>query len=430
MADNKKQDISILRMRHRGRTSQLWIYFGKFLRIFIYQNDWKVLPMAAVIAGMVSIVIGGKFNVTMEGTLMGALALACVSIWNGCFNSIQVICRERAIVKREHRSGMHVSAYVGAHMLFQAIICLMQTGITLYVCSVAGVKLGGEGLFNQYMIVDIGITIFLITYASDMVSLFLSAIVHTPMAAMTVMPFVLIFQLVFSGGFFTLPESLSIISKFTISHNGLQCIAAQGHYNDLPLATGWDTLYKMRDIEVSKDVTADQALGFLLNSDSDLVKEYLDRPATREMLLAQQGLALGERRLTGEADDTQLFLEGMSLYQEGLNLLQSGADPADAGEALVTVRELLEAYRNDPQFEEARQKSTHVQFKIGDVIDLIGKDRLKAVVTERGSEAAWKEDYELSRDNVLDCWLNLILFAIVFAALSVIALEFIDKDKR
>ena len=67
---------------------------------------------------------------------------------------------------------------------------------------------------------------------------------------------------------------------------------------------------------------------------------------------------------------------------------------------------------------------------VQDVIDLIGKDRLKAVVTERGSEAAWNEDYELSRDNVLDCWLNLICFAIVFAALSVIALEFIDKDKR
>ena len=78
------------RFRHRGRLAQVGIYFGKQARTFIYQNDWKVLPMAALIAGIVSMVIRGDFFRTMEGTLKGAFALTCVSIWNGCFNSIQV----------------------------------------------------------------------------------------------------------------------------------------------------------------------------------------------------------------------------------------------------------------------------------------------------------------------------------------------------
>ena len=47
----------------------------------------------------------------MEGTLMGAFAIACVCIWTGSFNSIQVICRERDVIKREHRAGMHISSY-------------------------------------------------------------------------------------------------------------------------------------------------------------------------------------------------------------------------------------------------------------------------------------------------------------------------------
>ena len=47
----------------------------------------------------------------MEGNLKGAFALTCVAIWNGCFNSIQSVCRERPIIKREHRSGMHISSY-------------------------------------------------------------------------------------------------------------------------------------------------------------------------------------------------------------------------------------------------------------------------------------------------------------------------------
>ena len=99
-----------LRMRYRGRVSQVPIYLGKLFRMFLYQNDWKVLPMAVLVAGLVGLVIRGRFLSTMEGTLMSALAIACACIWNGCFNSIQVICRERDVIKREHRSGMHISS--------------------------------------------------------------------------------------------------------------------------------------------------------------------------------------------------------------------------------------------------------------------------------------------------------------------------------
>ena len=97
-----------IRIRHLGRGAQVWIYLGKMLRMFVYQNDWKLLPMAAVIAGLVGIVIRRRMFATMEGCLMGSFALAMVCIWNGCFNSIQVICRERDVIKREHRSGMHL----------------------------------------------------------------------------------------------------------------------------------------------------------------------------------------------------------------------------------------------------------------------------------------------------------------------------------
>ncbi len=42
------------KIRHKGRLAQTGIYLGKFLRMFIFQSDWKVLPMAAIIAGVVS----------------------------------------------------------------------------------------------------------------------------------------------------------------------------------------------------------------------------------------------------------------------------------------------------------------------------------------------------------------------------------------
>ena len=80
------------------------------LRMFLYQSDWLVLPMSALIAGLVGMVIAGRFHVYMEGTAMSALAIACACLWNGCFNSIQVICRERGVIKREHRNGMHITS--------------------------------------------------------------------------------------------------------------------------------------------------------------------------------------------------------------------------------------------------------------------------------------------------------------------------------
>ena len=119
--------------KHQGRISQLGIYLGKYLRMFVYQNDWKVIPMSAIIAGVVTVVVGSNMFVTQEGTLTGTFALACVCLWNGVFNSIQVVCRERAILKREHRAGLHVSSYLGAHMIYQFLLCLAQTGVTLFV---------------------------------------------------------------------------------------------------------------------------------------------------------------------------------------------------------------------------------------------------------------------------------------------------------
>ena len=41
----------VRRVHHTGRTSQVGIYLGKQFRFFVNQSDWKVLPMAAIIAG-------------------------------------------------------------------------------------------------------------------------------------------------------------------------------------------------------------------------------------------------------------------------------------------------------------------------------------------------------------------------------------------
>ena len=236
--------------RHKGRLAQTFIYLGKFLRMFVYQNDWKVLPMGAIIAAVVTFVVGANLFKSQEGTKLGVFALVCVCIWNGFFNSIQVVCREREIIKREHRAGLHMSSYVAAQMIYQLLLCAAQTVVTLLICNLTGVVIPKAGVITSSGLIDTGITILLITYAADMMALMVSCIVRNTTTAMTTMPFLLIFQLVFSGGFFDLNGFAEKIQYLTISHWGMNSLCSIGRYNDQPMVSLWNMLVRFKDIEI------------------------------------------------------------------------------------------------------------------------------------------------------------------------------------
>lgn len=233
------------RLKYTGRIGQLWMYLGKQFRLFVFQSDWKVLPMSAVIAALVSMAVGKGLYVSMEGTFQGNFALTCVCIWNGFFNSIQSVCRERAIIKREHRAGMHITSYVAAHLIYQLFLCAMQSAITITVLGITGVKFPSMGVAGGF-ISEMFITMMLITYSADVLALMISSIVKTSMMAMTVMPFMLIVQLVFAG-FIQLPEKLADVTKLMISKWGVRAFCTISGYNDLPAVVVWNKMVSAGD---------------------------------------------------------------------------------------------------------------------------------------------------------------------------------------
>lgn len=492
MAEAYVKRKAVRKIRHRGRVSQIPIYVGKQLRFFIYQSDWKVLPMAAIVAALVSMVIRKDFFLTMEGSLKGAFALACVAIWNGCFNSIQSICRERPIIKREHRSGMHISSYVAAHMIYQFILCLAQTSLSMYVMRMMGVAFPTPGFMTRWMIVDVGISMLLISYAADMMSLFISSVAHTTTAAMTVMPFLLIFQLVFSGGLLPLPDWTRPLADYTISNYGIRVIAAQSGYNETPMVTAWNTLYKMRDSEIGGTVTLGQILDLLGDKDNaflashqdlevlrpftvgeaaeiltaaDEVLHFSDREIThaltlREMLTAllqMEGLeALWSQTLVpateesaavtaGSVLESLLEEEGMqaALDQEVSSTLTLGQmmESLGIGEMVeemkdeqlnqaVTLGEITDFLVQSEALQARREREFTFKTTVGDLLDLFGEENVQAAIEQRTAEASYNPDYDRTVANVLKNWLMLIAFALAFATLSVISLEMIDRDKR
>ena len=237
-------------LRYRGRAAQTWIYLKKLVRMFVYHNDWKMLPMSALIAGLVTFSVGGSLFHTQEGTFSGCFALVCVCIWNGFFNSIQSVCRERPVIKREHRSGLHITSYIAAHMIYQMVLCILETVILLFICNMAGIAFPTEGVITPVFLVDYGISMFLITYAADMMSLMISSLVRNTTTAMTVMPFMLIFQLVFSGGLVRLSGDAEKITDLTVAKWGLQGICTLGDYNSLPMVALWNMIFRFKDIDL------------------------------------------------------------------------------------------------------------------------------------------------------------------------------------
>ena len=419
-------------VRHRGRLAQVGIYLGKQLRMFVYQNDWKVLPMSALIAGLVGMVIHRKMFINMEGTMMGAFALVCVCIWNGCFNSIQVICRERDVIKREHRSGMHISSYIFSHMLYQLLLCMAQTGITLYVTYTLGVQYPKEGLITPYMIVDIGISMLLITYASDMLSLWISALSHNTTTAMTIMPFVLIFQLVFSGGMLTLPAWTEALTPFTISNPGLKVIAAQADTNHRPFVTISDMVGRMRNNEISVDITLGQAIDALTDTENPTIADLRGFRLNGEVTfgeivdMAYSSKILEEHRNDVILSDVTLGNVVDAIKESGL--LEGFSD--ERFKADTTVGELVDWLASSSYVQAHRDEKYTFHTSVGGLLDIVGQDKVKSFLEEKAAQASYKKQYELSKENIAEYWLHLGSFVLLFALLATITLEFIDKDKR
>ena len=284
------------------------IYLGKLLRLFFYEKDWKVLPMAALIAFVVTLVLGPNMFLTMEATSLGSLIMACVCIWNGFFNSVQSVCKERQILKREHRAGLHMSSYIAAHMIYQFMICLLQVLICMLIYYLRRVTMTGPGLMTGWLMGDVFITLFLITYAADMTGLLLSSVVQNTTTAMTVMPFLLIVQLVFSGTFFTLPDRVQPLSYLTVSRWGINSLCSVSNYNSLPSLALYDAVLQFKDIPEVEPL-------YNLLTENDDLRHKVNDYASKHMQKAEFSYTLENIR------KDWLLLLGMALLCALLSIL-------------------------------------------------------------------------------------------------------------
>lgn len=197
------------------------------------------------------------------GTQTGLFMLACVAIFVGICNSIQEICKERNILKREYMTNLRLSAYVTSKLVVQGMICAVQVLLIMLIffASVSNKAYPSSGVIFGSAMIEMYITMFLIAFSSDTIALLISSLVKNSSTANTFIPIVLIVQIVFSGVLFDLGKIMESIASVMISKWGIAALAVTCRLNEgrlalllenpeMSLQMG-DTVNKMNDLFIA-----------------------------------------------------------------------------------------------------------------------------------------------------------------------------------
>ena len=208
---------------------QTSVYFKKISRIAIREKAWKFVIFAVIIAALVASIVGEDMFTTYESTKSGFFTIASACIWIGIFNSIQSVCKEHEIIRSEYRQGMKMTSYIFANVGWQFLLCLVQSAVIFGVCMFF-IDFNTDGIITSAY-VEYFITIFLLTFGSSVMGIMLSSIAGNPTTAMTIMPFVLILQLIMSGVLFELSGFSEKIAYITFSKWGMSAFGSIADFN-------------------------------------------------------------------------------------------------------------------------------------------------------------------------------------------------------
>lgn len=215
---------------------QWFILVSRYMELI--RNDLgrlMVLLLQPVIIGLLLYMVADDsvFDI-YETTKTMMFALCCSAIWIGLFNSIQEICKERNILKREYMGNLNLTIYILSKFFVQALIGLIQTVLLAGVFLIAVGK-NISGIYLNSFVPEVLMTLWLVILASEAMGFLVSANARSGDKAMVAAPFLLIIQLLFSGILFKLTGIGKAISVFTVSRWAVEALGSITGLNELPL---------------------------------------------------------------------------------------------------------------------------------------------------------------------------------------------------
>ncbi len=185
------------------------------------------------------------------------LILAVTAIWLGAFNSAQEIVKELPMLRRERLAGLRLSPYLASKFVVIALLCMFQTAALLVIIGLK-VTLPSSGAL-MWGPLELWITLTLAAFAAVGLGLCISASVSNADQAQSLVPMLLIPQLIFVGGAGTGTVS-TWLSYVTITHWGVQAMQVSAHipynrentgFGAQPLVLSWAILAGMTVVLIS-----------------------------------------------------------------------------------------------------------------------------------------------------------------------------------
>ncbi|MDD6327718.1 MAG: ATP-binding cassette domain-containing protein [Eubacteriales bacterium] len=226
---------SEIKPRRVSSMNQLGVLTRRYLTLI--KNDLERLAMIfiqPILIGILMAIVAEKgiFDKMFE-TRSILFALMSAGIWMGLFNTIQEIYKERVILKREYMANLKLPIYMLSKYIVQAMIAVVQSVlmVAVFVLIKGAPKCSGVVFGNA--VVEMMMTIFVTILVSAGFGLLISACSKNGDRAMTIAPFVLIIQLLFSGILFALNGVTEKISYVTISRWSMEALGSTNDLNGL-----------------------------------------------------------------------------------------------------------------------------------------------------------------------------------------------------
>ena len=190
-----------------------------------------LFAQAPIVAVLLTIVSTEDLYSSYDDTKAILFSLGCASIWLGLLNSVQEICKEKVILQKEHMSDLKLSTYLLSKFIVQGILAFIQSTLMVYIFQEIVGSSSNSILIDSYW--DIQIICFLSILSAAALGLCISAIVKNSNIAMSIIPLILVPQLLFSGMLFKLEGVGEFVSNFILCRWSVEGLGTSVNLNDL-----------------------------------------------------------------------------------------------------------------------------------------------------------------------------------------------------
>lgn len=170
------------------------------------------------------------------------LIMAFAAVMFGCINGAREIVKESAVYKRERAVNLGILPYLFSKIVVLGVLCLLQSAVLVFI-----VNLRAPFHHSVFLppVTEIYITMALTALAGLMVGLMLSALAPNNDRAMSIVPVILIPQIIFSGAIFALSNPfLQFLGWFFAAHWAMAGMGSTVGLHADKLVPGDDFIYQ------------------------------------------------------------------------------------------------------------------------------------------------------------------------------------------